>query len=172
MKRLFMIANNLPLKVSEVDGKKALIPVSVDLDSGLKGFYASYDIKWIGRAGVNIDEISENEKMELDNKFRMDNCIPIYLNKDLRTDFLEGFSDNTIWPSFNYFTQNIKYDPVYWEAYLKVNQLYAEVISKYLTQDDILWVHDYHLMLVPQLIRQKFPNVSIGYFQHISFSIV
>ncbi len=169
MKRLFMIANNLPLKVSDVNGKKELVPVSVDLDSGLKSFYASYDIKWIGRAGVNIDEISENEKMDLDNKFRMDNCIPIYLNKELRTDFLEGFCDNTIWPSFNYFTQNIKYDPIYWEAYLKVNQLYAEVISKYLTEDDILWVHDYHLMLVPQLIRQKFPNISIGYFQHIPF---
>lgn len=169
MKRLFTIANKLPLQVTDIDGKKELEPVIEGFDSGLNRFYESFDIKWIGRAGVNIDEISENEKIDLDNKFRKDNCIPIYLNQELRSEFLEGFCDNTIWPLFNYFTQNTKYYPANWEAYQKVNQLYFEVISKYMNEDDILWIHDYHLMLLPQLIREKFPNVSIGYFQHIPF---
>lgn len=169
MKRLFMIANTLPLQVTDVDGKKELGPVTDGFDSGLKNFYESFDIKWIGRAGINIDEISENEKIDLDNKFRKDNCIPIYLDQELRHEFLEGFCDNTIWPLFNYFTQKTKYYPANWEAYLKVNQLYFEVITKYMKEDDILWIHDYHLMLLPRLIREKFPNVSIGYFQHIPF---
>lgn len=169
MKRLFMIANKLPLQVTDINGKKELEPVTDGFDSGLKRFYESFDIKWIGRAGVNIDEISENEKIGLDNKFRKDNCIPIYLDKGLRSEFLEGFCDNTIWPVFNYFTQNTKYYPSHWVAYQKVNQLYADVIIKYMDESDILWIHDYHLMLLPQLIREKFPNVSIGYFQHIPF---
>lgn len=169
MKRLFMIANRLPLQVADNNGEKELIPFSDGYDSGLSNFYNSFDIKWVGRAGLNINEISENEKQDIDDKFRSDNCIPIYLDQHLREEFIEGFCDNTIWPVFNYFIQISKYNPVHWEAYKKVNQLYAETIMKYLSEDDILWIHDYHLMLLPKLIREKLPNVSIGYFQHIPF---
>ena len=169
MKRLFIISNRLPLQVTEVNGRKEILPVTDGFDSGLKKFYQSYDIKWIGRGGVNIDEISEAEKINIDNNFRKDNCIPVYLDKQLRTEFLEGFCDNTIWPLFNYFTQIAKYNPTNWEAYKKVNQIFAAIVSKYVTEDDVIWIHDHHLMLLPQLIREKFPNISIGYFQHIPF---
>ena len=169
MKQLFMIANNLPYKVVDIDGKKELEALSDVLESGLHRFYKAFDIKWIGRAGVNINEISEADKIDLDNKFRMNNCIPIYLDQELRTDYLEGFCDNTIWPLFNYFTQTIQYYHRTWEAYKKVNQMYADAIARYMDKDDILWVHDYHLMLLPQLVRAKFPKISIGYFQHIPF---
>ncbi len=169
MKRLFMISNRLPMQVTNKNGEKVFEPITKGFDSGLKRFYESFDIKWIGRAGVNIDEISENDKIELDNKFRKDNCIPIYLNQTLRSEFLEGFCDNTIWPLFNYFTQNTKYSPKNWEAYKEVNQIYADHLAKYMGNDDILWIHDYHLMLLPQLIREKFPDISIAYFQHIPF---
>ena len=170
MKRLFMIANRLPLEVSVAeDGTKDLVPIEHGFDSGLNRFYKSFDIKWIGRAGVNINEISENDKQSLDDKFRSENCIPIYLDQELRHKFIEGFCDHTLWPLFNYFTQISKYVPKNWEAYKKVNQLYAETVLKYITEDDILWIHDYHLMLLPGLIREKLPNVSIGYFQHIPF---
>jgi trehalose 6-phosphate synthase/phosphatase len=169
MKRLFMIANRLPLHVADKNGEKELIPLTDGFDSGLKNFYESFDIKWVGRAGVNINEISEIEKQDIDNKFRSENCIPVYIDKQLRAEFVEGFCDNTIWPLFNYFTQNTKYEPANWDAFQKVNQLYADIISKYVTEDDILWIHDYHLMLLPHLIREKHPNISIGYFQHIPF---
>jgi len=169
MKRLFMIANRLPFQVADNNGEKELIPLTDGFDSGLKRFYESFDIKWVGRAGINIDEISEKEKQDIDNKFRSDNCIPIYIDQQLRQEFVEGFCDNTIWPLFNYFTQFSRYNPENWEAYQKVNQLYADVISKYINEDDIIWIHDYHLMLLPRLIREKHPNISIGYFQHIPF---
>lgn len=169
MKRLFMISNRLPLQVIDNNGAKELIPISDGFDSGLKRFYESFDIKWIGRAGVNINEISENEKQDIDDKFRSENFIPIYFDQQLVSDFLEGFCENTIWPLFNYFPQISRYNHTQWNAYKKVNQMFADVISKYVTEDDILWIHDYHLMLLPSLIREKLPNISIGYFQHIPF---
>jgi len=169
MKRLFMISNRLPLQVIDNNGAKELTPISGGFDSGLKRFYESFDIKWIGRAGVNINEISENEKQDIDDKFRSENCIPIYFDQQLMGDFLEGFCENTIWPLFNYFTQISKFKHKQWDAYKKVNQMFADAISKYVTEDDILWIHDYHLMLLPSLIREKLPNISIGYFQHIPF---
>lgn len=169
MKRLFMIANRLPLQVIVNNGEKELIPIDDGFDSGLNYFYDSFDIKWIGRSGVNVNEISELEKQHIDNNFRSENCIPIYLDQHLREEFIEGFCDNTIWPLFNYFTQITRYNPTQWEAYKKVNQLYADTISKYVGENDILWIHDYHLMLLPKLIRDILPNVSIGFFLHIPF---
>jgi hypothetical protein len=71
MKRLFMIADKLPLQVIENNGEKELIPNTDGFDSGLSNFYNSFDIKWVGRAGVNINEISEIEKQEIDNKLNI-----------------------------------------------------------------------------------------------------
>ncbi len=169
MKRLFMIANRLPFEVSKIDGKIDVVARRDGLSSGLTRFYESFDIKWVGRPGLDIDEISENEKMNLDNRFRSENCIPVYLDHHLKQEYLEGYCDNTLWPVFNYFTQKARYENSYWEAYKHVNQLYADLVTKFIREDDILWIHDYHLMLLPQLIRERFPKVSIGYFQHIPF---
>jgi len=169
MKRLFMIGNRLPLEITDENGEKELVPFGDGLESGLRNFYNSFDIKWLGRTGLNIDEINENEKQYIDNKFRSENCIPIYLDQQLNTEFIEGFCDNTIWPVFNYFIETSRYNPTQWESYKEVNQIYADTLIKYINEDDIIWVHDYHLMLLPRLIRQKMPNVSIGYFQHIPF---
>ncbi|WP_340112344.1 bifunctional alpha,alpha-trehalose-phosphate synthase (UDP-forming)/trehalose-phosphatase [Maribellus mangrovi] len=169
MKRLFMISNRLPFEVNNNNGDKELIPFGDVFDSGLRNFYNSFDIKWVGRAGINIDQINESEKQFIDNKFRSENCIPIYLDQQLNSEFIEGFCDNTIWPVFNYFIETSRYNPDFWESYKVVNQIYADAILKYINEDDIIWVHDYHLMLLPKLIREKKPNVSIGYFQHIPF---
>ena len=169
MKRIFMIANRLPLELQEIDAQKQLITRRDGFASGLKRFYESHDIKWIGRAGMDINDVNETEKINFDNQFRSNNCIPIYLDQPLKEAYLEGFCDNTLWPAFNYFAQKAKYDPLNWEAYKQVNQLYADLISRYIQDDDILWIHDYHLALLPKMIRSRFPNVSIGYFQHIPF---
>jgi len=169
MKRLFIIANRLPFQVTEIDGKKEIRPVADGFNSGLKKFYESFDIKWIGNAGVNIDEVSEAEKINIDNSLRKENCIPVYLDKRLRNEFSDGFCDNTIWPLFNYFTQIPKYYPANWVAYKKVNQIYAALISKYATAEDVIWIHDHHLMMLPLMIREKIPGISVGYFQHIPF---
>lgn len=169
MKRLFMIANRLPVQYVIKDDNLEQVYDVDGFDSGLKKFYQSHDIKWMGRAGIDIDEISEKVKQEIDDKFRSENCIPIYLDKQLRYDYIEGFCENTIWPAFNYFMQKTRYSSKYWDAYVRVNELFAKTILKYVTKNDILWIHDYHLMLLPQLIRKECPDISIGYFQHIPF---
>lgn len=169
MKRLFVISNRLPMEATTINGEKELQAITGGFHHGLQGFHNTYDIKWVGRGGVNIDEISEAEKIKLDNQFRKNNCIPVYLEKALREAFLEGFCDHTLWPLFNYFTQFASYDPQQWEAFVQVNQTFADTIERYVTEEDIIWIHDYHLMLVPAMLRKKKLKVSIGYFQHIPF---
>ncbi len=169
MRRLFMIANRLPLQANIGSGNIEAVPHSDGYSSGLQRFYSSYDIKWIGRTGLNIDELSETDRIDIDNKFRQKDCIPIYLDAELKWKYLEGFCENTLWPVFNYFTEKARYEDENWEAYVEVNQRYADLISRYIKEDDIVWVHDYHLLLLPRMIREKFPYVSIGFFQHIPF---
>ncbi len=79
------------------------------------------------------------------------------------------FSRNTIWPLFHYFTQNAKYEDNYWEAYIRVNQLFADKIISLVEEDDLLWIHDFHLLLLPGMIRKQLPGLSIGLFIHIPF---
>lgn len=169
MKRIFKISNRLPLEIQQLNGDLRLVTRKDGFATGLKGFYDSHEIKWIGRAGMAIDELSENQRMRFDNEFRMNHCLPVYLNSELKRSYLDGFCDHTLWPLFNYFPQKARYAPEYWEAYQIVNRMYADLISNYIHDDDILWIHDYHLMLLPRLIRKSFPKVSIGYFQHIPF---
>ncbi len=169
MNRLYILANHLPYTVTRIDDKLTLTPRPDGFSPGLSRFYQSFDIKWIGQTGIEIEEISEREKIALDNQFRSKNCIPMYLEKEIKQKFLYEFCDNTLWPTFNYFSDKAKYENDSWVAYEKVNQRYADELIKYLEPNDIIWIHDYHLMLLPKMIKQHRIGVSIGYFQHIPF---
>ncbi len=169
MNRLFIIANHLPYDIRKTDDKIHLVPRRDGFSPGLKRFYEAYDIKWIGRAGIDIDEISENQKISLDNQYRVHDCIPLYLDNQLKKNYLEGFCENVLWPVFNYFSERARYENELWEAYEEVNSMFANEVSKFVQDDDLIWIHDYHLLLLPKLIKDQHPKVSIGYFQHIPF---
>jgi trehalose 6-phosphate synthase/phosphatase len=83
--------------------------------------------------------------------------------------FYYGFCNKTLWPLFHYFPDLTLYEEDYWEEYKQVNRLFAEAVLKVLRPDDLLWVHDYQLMLVPGLVRERFPDLPIGFFLHIPF---
>ena len=70
---------------------------------------------------------------------------------------------------FHYFPQYAHYDPNEWEAYTKVNQAFNSEIMKVAQPGDLIWVHDYHLMLLPELLRRSIPEAGIGFFLHIPF---
>ncbi|MEM1137350.1 MAG: bifunctional alpha,alpha-trehalose-phosphate synthase (UDP-forming)/trehalose-phosphatase, partial [Bacteroidota bacterium] len=81
----------------------------------------------------------------------------------------EGFSNRTIWPLFHYFTEYTKYIAELWNAYVRVNQKFCDAILEHASDGDVLWIHDYQLLLVPSMLREKLPNATIGFFQHIPF---
>src|SRR5690606_15320638 len=83
--------------------------------------------------------------------------------------FYYGFSNRTIWPLFHYFMEYSEFELEYWNIYKSVNQKFADAIVEGAREDDIIWVHDYQLMLVPQMVREKCPDISIGFFLHIPF---
>ncbi|MBS3741537.1 MAG: bifunctional alpha,alpha-trehalose-phosphate synthase (UDP-forming)/trehalose-phosphatase [Candidatus Cloacimonetes bacterium] len=169
MPKLIIVSNRLPVKVKK--GSKGLQyeQSSGGLATGLKSFYKSYDSIWIGWPGLPVEELEDskkNIKEKLNDEF---NCEPLFLTRYEIENYYLGYSNKTIWPLCHYFTQFVNYDKKLWQVYKKVNQKFANKIAEFADEDDIVWVHDYHLMLLPKLIREKIKNISIGYFHHIPF---
>lgn len=170
MKRLFIISNQLPVTIKRENRKFYIEPGDEKERTGLHEFYNSFDCQWIGLTGIEDHLFEADEKQKLSKQLQEEfSCIPLFPEPAEIDMYLHGFVKNTLWPLFHYFTQNVSYTNEHWLAYQKVNDLYAEKISEVIRDGDLLWIHDYHLTLVPKLIRAQKPEVSIGLFIHIPF---
>jgi len=168
-KRLYLASNNIPVHI-EKQGSKFEITAADELTtSGLGEFYNQYQTRWIGLTGLEENDLKRKEMHSLESKLTEHRCIPVFPEQEDYKNYLHGFSKSTIWPLFHYFTQNTEYDDYTWEAYRRINQLFAEKILQFIDEGDILWIHDYHLMLLPRMIKEKVPGVSIGLFLHVPF---
>lgn len=173
--QLLMVSNRLPVTV--LDEKELEFKESVGgLVSGLKAYLdfkspqldnPVVDYTWIGWPGATI---KEHMKKAVGSKMLSDfHGYPVFLTERAMDKFYHGFCNRTIWPLFHYFTSNVSYDDENWSYYKKVNENFCDSIMQILRPDDIVWIHDYHLMLLPGLIRERMPSVPIGFFLHIPF---
>ncbi|KAI8973309.1 glycosyltransferase family 20-domain-containing protein [Mycotypha africana] len=120
---------------------------------------------------VKAETISDSDKESLRHLLQTKHgMIPIFIEDKLSQGHYEGYSKQVLWPLMHYLMWSDKVDEAsYWDSYIKVNQIFAnEVISNY-KEGDIIWVHDYHLLLVPEMIRKVLPNAPIGLFVHTPF---
>jgi len=170
MSKIIFISNRLPVTVSKNEEILEYNKSIGGLATGLKSFHEQSDSIWAGWTGVSDEEINEKEKKsiqkELKDKYQ---CLPIFLSNKEIEQYYYGFSNNTIWPLFHYFTNKTEYEVDNWEAYQKVNQKFFDAVDPFIGEDDIIWIHDYQLMLLPQMIKEKYPNTKVGFFLHIPF---
>ncbi|MFO8054271.1 MAG: bifunctional alpha,alpha-trehalose-phosphate synthase (UDP-forming)/trehalose-phosphatase, partial [Bacteroidales bacterium] len=108
-------------------------------------------------------------KDTIENLLSKEGCVPVPLTKHQINNYYYGFSNKTLWPLFHYFTQFAEYDESQWNTYIQVNRQFADTLKEHVTDDDKIWIHDYHLFLLPQMIREYLPNADIGFFLHIPF---
>ncbi len=167
MSRLIIISNRLPVTISERNGELTLNPSAGGLATGLNSLKAEREVHWIGWPGINTSK--KEKQLAITEKLEALNMTPVFIPKDKFSGYYNGFSNSTLWPLFHYFQQYSDFYETTWRDYQYVNYLFAEQIFKTAQKDDIFWVQDYHLMLVPQLIRQQYPQASIGFFLHIPF---
>ena len=169
MKRLILASDKLPINISWQDKNYSILKTDEQTISGLQDFYELFQPIWVGLTDFENHDFTAKEINILQKKLENFNCIPIFpRSRDLNL-YLHGFSRNTIWPLFHYFTENVTYSEVSWKAYVKINRMYAEKIIQVIEAGDILWIHDYHLMLLPQMVRQQKPGITIGLFIHVPF---
>ena len=128
-----------------------------------------YETKWIGWPGIDFENTDFSLIDDINRELTEQNCIPVYLNQKEMDNYYFGFSNKTIWPLYHYFTQFVVYENSYWDSYVEVNMRFAEKVLDVIKKDDIIWVHDYHLQLLPKMIKDERPDVQIGFFLHIPF---
>lgn len=165
-KRVLIVSNRLPVKIAEKNGEMTFQASEGGLATGLGSIYKQGENQWIGWPGALIED---EQKEDVIQGMKPLNLKPVFLTQQEINEFYEGFSNETLWPLFHYFPTYTTYNPQYWESYKAVNQKFADEILKIATADDVIWIHDYQLMLVPELIRKQIPNISIGFFLHIPF---
>ena len=166
-KKLIIVANRLPVKAEVEDGSILLEKSAGGLATGLDSLKISYDKHWIGWPGIYTTETkteAELTKSLADFKFH-----PVFLSEKDVELYYEGYSNSTLWPLFHYFYAYTKHDSEYWEAYKNVNSLFMQKVLEIAGEEDIIWVHDYQLMLLPMMIREHLPSVRMGFFLHVPF---
>jgi trehalose 6-phosphate synthase/phosphatase len=178
MGRLIIISNRLPFSLDRDGEKVSIRQSSGGLVSAIKSYLENTEAQkgerrkklWIGVADFPQEDwelaMSMNTAGQADRDL---NVVPVFVGKELYDDFYNGFSNSVLWPLFHYFTSLANYESRYFEAYVKVNQLFAEKIVPLLEPGDSVWIHDYQLMVLPHLIRLKRPEATIGFFLHIPF---
>ncbi|RLD71433.1 MAG: bifunctional alpha,alpha-trehalose-phosphate synthase (UDP-forming)/trehalose-phosphatase [Bacteroidetes bacterium] len=169
MKRLILASNILPVHIVCQDDQYLIEKSDEQTIAGLQDFYSSFHPKWVGLTGFENHDFTEEETKKLSAKLDSYNCIPVFPKSRDRNLYHHGFARNTLWPLFHYFTENVTYSEESWDAYVKINQLFAEKILEEIEDGDILWIHDYHLLLLPRMIREQKPGISIGLFSHVPF---
>ena len=168
MQRLLIISNRLPISVEKRKKGLHFVPSVGGLATGLKSFHKSYNSIWIGWPGINPEKI-KGEKPDVEARLLAEGCSPVFLSKREIEDFYHGFCNKTIWPLFHYFTQYAVYNKDLWQTYERVNQAFSDAVVEVAEESDVIWIHDYHLMLLPQLVKERLPKATVGFFLHIPF---
>ncbi|HTR43151.1 MAG TPA: bifunctional alpha,alpha-trehalose-phosphate synthase (UDP-forming)/trehalose-phosphatase [Pseudomonadales bacterium] len=173
--RLVVVSNRLPFTVTFKDGKPEFSSSSGGLSTGLASYLQQSsvgarnrpDYFWLGWPGAGV--APEHQASVRDYASEHYKSVPVFLPEESMEHFYHGFCNKTIWPLFHYFPSLAQYSEEFWDEYRNVNSIFAEAVVNALRPDDMVWVHDYHLMLLPKLIREKFPEMPIGFFLHTPF---
>ncbi len=173
-KRLFIISNRLPLQVTKENNEVVMHPSSGGLVSAVNS-YLEYETQknanqfseqfWIGVPGCSQATWSQAKtEPEADYTY-----LPVFVNNQVYNSYYNGMSNSVIWPLFHYFPTYAEYHTRFYINYIKANQEFFEVIARSVREGDTLWIHDYHLMPLAGMVREKFPNITIGFFLHVPF---
>jgi trehalose 6-phosphate synthase/phosphatase len=168
---LIIASNRLPVKLSGSGRKRRVESGAGGLVTALVPVLRNRGGQWVGWPGV----VEENGISDLDpllsglSKDLGYDIRPVHLTEQERRDFYFGFSNEIVWPMFHDLQTLCHFAPEYWTAYGHVNRKFAEVIGRYASSDDYVWVHDYHLMGVRTNLKEFGVSTAAGFFLHTPF---
>jgi trehalose 6-phosphate synthase len=167
-----VVANRLPVSAQKGERGTTWARSPGGLVSALEPALRSHDAVWIGWSGRHAPEPGDETAAPLTPV--PDEVGPCALREVALTTadvegFYEGFSNSTIWPLYHDAIATPAYHRHTWDDYVRVNRLFADATATYAAPGATVWVQDYQLQLVPGMLRERRPDLRIGFFLHIPF---
>src|SRR5437899_5155520 len=163
---LLLVSNRLPINLRRIGNRLDVQPNPGGVAAGLAAFYREYKARWFGWPGEVLPSETGVVAARLEKEF---DCRPVFLPRKIARAYYAGFSNGTLWPLFHSFATYARYSASEWDAYRAVNERFADEVVRGMKRGDSIWIHDYHLFLLPRLIRTRVPDARIGFFLHIPF---
>ncbi|MBA0737113.1 hypothetical protein Gogos_010589, partial [Gossypium gossypioides] len=174
--RMIIVGNQLPLRAHQNTDDEGWC-FSWDEDSLLlqlkDGLGEDVEVIYVG---CLKEEVPPNEQDDVaQTLLETFKCVPAFLPPELFTKFYHGFCKQHLWPLFHYMLPlspdlGGRFDRSLWQAYVSVNKIFADKVMEVINpDDDYVWVHDYHLMVLPTFLRKRFNRVKLGFFLHSPF---
>lgn len=164
--RLIVASTRLPTTLTLNGDGWEVTPSSGGLVTALAAVKEKRKFTWLGWPGATVPR---EEQAAVSRRLAKHGTCPVFIEGVDMEGFYEGFSNDMLWPLFHNLTERSTFSRAHWASYKKVNQLYAEAIAKIARPGDTIWVHDYQLCLVPEMLRAKGLGCPIGFFLHIPF---
>jgi len=167
--RLMIIANRLPVTLC-IDGDAwRLAPSSGGLATALAPLHNRTQgiwVGWLGEPSKTLARVGTDLSAELE----LQRLVSVELSRNDLSRFYDGFSNGVLWPLFHFLLDKVNLDAeLDWQSYRAVNQRFAKAAARKYRDGDVIWIHDYQLMLVPGLLRRLLPKARIGFFLHVPF---
>ncbi|HTJ48876.1 MAG TPA: trehalose-6-phosphate synthase [Cyclobacteriaceae bacterium] len=174
--KLIIVSYRLPYRFTVTEGKLKVIPSTGGLATALHSYFEKEkanegnfeSFHWVGVSDISkrtFERVSSNNFLQ-DNNFTLHPTFIEGRDSDL---FYNGFCNSVLWPLFHYFPSYVIYEEHFYDAYYNANQIMCDKIVDLYTPGDTIWIHDYHFMLLPEMLRKALPNAVIGFFLHIPF---
>lgn len=169
--KIIIVSNRIPCNLSLSDGEIRYKKSVGGLVTAMDPILLKNGGLWIGWDGQTGKNILRDKKICIE-----DECSQaeysvkvINLTKKEITDYYHGFSNRSIWPLFHGFIFQSHFNPDYWKTYVSVNKKFCNNILEEVSENNLIWIHDYHLTLLPDMLKKANPELKVLFFLHIPF---
>jgi trehalose 6-phosphate synthase/phosphatase len=166
--RLLIVSHRLPVNAQVTASGVRMAGSSGGLATELRPWHERSKARWLGWPG-DVSRATTSHRDDFDRRLGERGIVPVQLSGDQVDRYYHGFANRVLWPLFHYLIDRVPVDGAGWDAYCEVNEAFADAVAREYRPNDTIWVHDYPLMLLPALLRERLPHARIGFFLHIPF---
>jgi trehalose 6-phosphate synthase/phosphatase len=168
-KRVIVVSNRLPVSLKRSGELWQSKTTAGGLATAMLPILRGSDGIWIGWSGDTSGAVDETRDAVIKEWADKHRYFAVDLDSEIAQGFYEGIANQALWPVFHHFPSLLRFEPEHWKAYVRANEIFRDEVLKHVRPDDLVWIHDYHFLLLPQMLREAVPEISIGFFLHVPF---
>lgn len=167
--RVIVVSNRLPVELKRIGDTWQTRKTAGGLATAMQPVLHQSNGIWIGWSGDSSASDDAKRRSVVEDWATQHRYFGVDLDPETAQGFYEDIANQALWPLFHQFPSLLRFDPEHWRAYVRANEAFCHEVLKHLRPNDFVWIHDYHFLLLPQMLRKAVPDVSVGFFLHVPF---